>query len=267
MLHESVLVPVNHAFSPTDFKSLQTALGERLYPCEGEFLLGSKLQKNGQRSELDLGVSQIFLSQTQHVWKRGVARVQQFQEARMAFDNITDNLRRALSDRTGYEGLGRQLCGRGYFAMCSDNKTFQPSQVATQNRRCQLWVCRPTSEENSVYAVKAGQWFLNEPSSVFPVDGDTTTPADTRPMAGNILALIISPQVTADDAPFKALGATFRRLIFYPYGGTSLRVPLRTACLTLISVKNYKADLTTPPPNYYTVQIDPVTGRENSCRP
>jgi len=41
----------------------------------------------------------------------------------------------------------------------------------------------------------------------------------------------ISPQVTADDATFKSLG-------------TSLRVPLRIACLTLISVKSYKADLT-----------------------
>jgi uncharacterized protein (TIGR02596 family) len=68
-------------------------------------------------------------------------------------------------------------------------------------------------------------------------------------------------------SPFQKLGATFHRVIFYPNGSTSLRVPLRTAYLTLISAKDYKKDLTTPPPNYYTVQIDPVTGRGHSYRP
>lgn len=53
----------------------------------------------------------------------------------------------------------------------------------------------------------------------------------------------------------------------YPNGSTSLRVPLRTASLTLIPTKSYKADLSTAPPNYYTVQIDPVTGRGHSYRP
>jgi uncharacterized protein (TIGR02596 family) len=67
--------------------------------------------------------------------------------------------------------------------------------------------------------------------------------------------------------PFKSLGATFQRVIFYPNGSTSLRVPLRTAYLTLISTKNYKADLAEAPPNYYSVQIDPVTGRGHSYRP
>ncbi|MDI1314143.1 MAG: Verru_Chthon cassette protein D [Prosthecobacter sp.] len=67
--------------------------------------------------------------------------------------------------------------------------------------------------------------------------------------------------------PFQALGATFHRVIFYPNGSTSLRVPLRTAYLTLISTKSYQADLSEAPPNFYTVQIDPVTGRGHSHRP
>jgi uncharacterized protein (TIGR02596 family) len=71
----------------------------------------------------------------------------------------------------------------------------------------------------------------------------------------------------ATQIPFQTLGATFYRVIFYPNGSTSLRVPLRTAYLTLISTKSYKADLSTAPPDYYTVQIDPVTGRGHSYRP
>lgn len=67
--------------------------------------------------------------------------------------------------------------------------------------------------------------------------------------------------------PFQSLGATYYRVIFYPNGSTSLRVPLRTAYVTLISTKHYKADLSTPPSDYYTVQIDPVTGRGHSYRP
>ncbi|OYW84305.1 MAG: hypothetical protein B7Z22_10905 [Hyphomonas sp. 32-62-5] len=59
------------------------------------------------------------------------------------------------------------------------------------------------TEENTVYSVKPGQWFLKAPSSVVTSSETLTTPADTRPIAENILALIISPQVTADDAALK----------------------------------------------------------------
>ncbi|WP_395736856.1 Verru_Chthon cassette protein D [Prosthecobacter sp.] len=71
----------------------------------------------------------------------------------------------------------------------------------------------------------------------------------------------------AAQEPFKKLGATFYRVVFYPDGSTSLKIPLRTAYLTLVGVKNYKQDLATAPANYYTVQIDPVTGRGHSYRP
>ena len=82
--------------------------------------------------------------------------------------------------------------------------------------------------------------------------------------ATNVLPATTGP-VTHE--PFKRLEATFRRVILYPNGSTSLRIPLREAYLTLISTKNYQKDLATPPPNYYTVQIDPVTGRGHSYRP
>ncbi len=214
-------------------------------------------------------VSVQVLNQTQRTWKRGVARVEQFREARMAFDIITENLRQALlntyqayqyntgdtptiptsqtqspskyirqselqfatgqaqtllpgeqasmlvtqamffqarlglSDRVGYEGLNRLLCGRGYFIMYSGNDAFRPKHVTQQSSRFRLWEYRPTAEENTVYAVKSGQWFLNAPANVITAAETIATPADTRPIAENILALIISPQVTADDAELK----------------------------------------------------------------
>jgi uncharacterized protein (TIGR02596 family) len=72
---------------------------------------------------------------------------------------------------------------------------------------------------------------------------------------------------SATLSPFKQLSATFYRIIFYPNGSTSLKVPLRMSYLTLISTKNYKPSLSAAPPNYYTVQIDPVTGRGHSYGP
>lgn len=216
-----------------------------------------------------LMVSVQVLNQTQRTWKRGVARVEQFREARMAFETITENLRQALlntyqayqynsgdtptiptsatqspskyirqselqfitgqaqsllpgdqasqlvshamffqarlglSDRDGYEGLNRLLCGRGYFVMYTGNDAFRPKHVTAQSMRFRLWEYRPTAEENTVYSVKPGQWFLKAPANVITANETITTPADTRPLAENIIALIISPQVTSDDAALK----------------------------------------------------------------
>jgi uncharacterized protein (TIGR02599 family) len=214
-------------------------------------------------------VSLQVLNQTQRAWKHGVARVEQFREARVAFETITENLRMALlntyqayqynsgdtptiptsqtqspskyirqselqfvtgqaqtllpgaqasklvthaiffqarlglSDRVGYEGLNRLLCGRGYFIMHSGNDAFRPSHVTAQSSRFRLWEYRPPAEENTIYAVKPGQWFLNAPANIITASETTAKPADTRPIAENILALIISPQVTSDDAELK----------------------------------------------------------------
>ncbi|MGV3659954.1 MAG: Verru_Chthon cassette protein D [Prosthecobacter sp.] len=71
----------------------------------------------------------------------------------------------------------------------------------------------------------------------------------------------------APEEPFRSLGATFHRVRFYPGGGTSLEVPLRQAYLTLVNSNKFKQGMTEPPPNYYTVQIDPVAGRSRSYRP
>lgn len=72
---------------------------------------------------------------------------------------------------------------------------------------------------------------------------------------------------TAAHEPFKGLEATFHRVRFYPGGSTSLTIPLRQAYVTMVGSNRYQKEMTDPPPNYYTVQLDPVAGRSRSYRP
>jgi uncharacterized protein (TIGR02599 family) len=214
-------------------------------------------------------VSVQVLDQTQRTWKRGVARVEQFREARVAFESITQDLRQAilntyhayqyndgdtptipdsktqapsqyirqselqfvtghvtqllpedqasmlvthgmffqarlgLSERDGYEGLNRLLCGRGFFIMHSGDDAFRPQHVPGTRARFRLWEYRPPAEENAVYITKPGDWFKTAASGVVTTTDSVDKPSHTRPIAENIIALIISPQVTTDDAAYK----------------------------------------------------------------
>lgn len=57
----SVLVPVGFDnFTPTAFKQVQNALGERLFPSTDEFLLRAGAQSGGERQEINLGVGQLW---------------------------------------------------------------------------------------------------------------------------------------------------------------------------------------------------------------
>lgn len=71
----------------------------------------------------------------------------------------------------------------------------------------------------------------------------------------------------ADQEPFKAKNATFKRILFYPNGSTNISVPLRNAYVTLVGVDGMVIDTSKPPPNFYTIQIDPITGRAKAYRP
>lgn len=63
----SVLVPVGREnFSPTDFREVQKALGERLFASADEFLLRASAQDNGERQEIDLGVGQLWSNLETH---------------------------------------------------------------------------------------------------------------------------------------------------------------------------------------------------------
>lgn len=211
-------------------------------------------------------VSVQVLDQTQRSWKRGVANVEQFREARMAFESITQNLRQALlntylayqyndgdtptvpqsktqepqgyirqselqfvtgpaadllgggqtaalsghamffqarlglSDRAGYESLSKLLCGRGYFVMHGSDEAFRPPHVPDVRSRFRLWEYRPPAEENTVYSAETGRWFQDATTGIITDAENAAKPAHSRPIAENIVALVISPQVTQQDA-------------------------------------------------------------------
>jgi uncharacterized protein (TIGR02599 family) len=110
------------------------------------------------------------------------------------------------------------LCGRGYFISWGDDLGFRPPFLASvttvQPRfRYRLMEYSPTSESNQIYydPVNAGdlgnrrpitdpgrtrQWFQDAlaPTSTILAGESRTTRAFTRPVADNIIALVISPQ-------------------------------------------------------------------------
>lgn len=71
----------------------------------------------------------------------------------------------------------------------------------------------------------------------------------------------------AEREPFKSLGAHYRKIIFYPNASTNITLPLREAYLTLCNTRATVVDATKPPPNFYTIQIDPVNGTTRTYRP
>jgi uncharacterized protein (TIGR02596 family) len=73
---------------------------------------------------------------------------------------------------------------------------------------------------------------------------------------------------SAVDEPFKSLNAEYFRISFLPNGTTSLSAPLRQCYLTLASEEGGSGEQgARPPANYYTIQVDPVTGRARAYRP
>lgn len=211
-------------------------------------------------------MSARFISQVQTTWSASSARLEQFREARTAFETIVQSLRQAtlntyltyeyntgdtptvpttktqaprkyirhselqfisgpaadllggttpefaknhavffqapmgLSSRPGYEGLQRLLCGRGYFIMHSSDEAYRPSHITAERHRFRLWEFRPVSESNEIYTTAPGEWFANASQQIIQADETATTPSHSRPVAENIVALIISPQVSREDA-------------------------------------------------------------------
>jgi len=69
---------------------------------------------------------------------------------------------------------------------------------------------------------------------------------------------------TATGEPWTSKNAKFVAVMFNPDGSTNINAPLRTSYLTMVSDGDTE---NTSPANFYTVQIDPITGRAKSYRP
>ncbi|MFO1485578.1 MAG: Verru_Chthon cassette protein C [Verrucomicrobiaceae bacterium] len=123
----------------------------------------------------------------------------------------------ATGTQTNTENMVNLLCGRGYFVEWGDDKSFRPAfldqvgSVPTRNR-LRLMEYSPTAEMNRIYdsslrplvdsatGTNNGKRWFNEGNqaalkSVVQTNEEVKTRAFTRPIAENILALVISPQV------------------------------------------------------------------------
>lgn len=208
------------------------------------------------------------INQTQKSWMQGNARIEQYREARMAFESIVQNLSQAtlntyttykynnsatptipvnrneapneyiryselqfkvgkakdmfptqasyvtshciffqaplgVSQREGYGSLDSLLCGRGYFIMESTDVAYRPAHVLQDRIRYRLMEYRPTAEKNRVYnkIYQPGDapWYTEAGTGLIEAGETLATYAPTRPVAENILALIISPHVAPGD--------------------------------------------------------------------
>lgn len=94
-----------------------------------------------------------------------------------------------------YAGLDRLLCGRGYFVQFSSDEFFKPDFLPPgQFRyRYRLMEFSPPAERNQIYSAEPGKWFAD--AAVDKQDETVVNRNLTRPVADNILTLIISPQL------------------------------------------------------------------------
>lgn len=82
-----------------------------------------------------------------------------------------------------------------------------------------------------------------------------------------LAALNSGAEAAAQEEPFKSRSANYQSVVFYPNGSTSINLPLRLSYLTLMQPGELGGAAGSVPANYYTLQIDPVTGRGRSYRP
>lgn len=99
-------------------------------------------------------------------------------------------------------GLDRLLCARGYFVKYSSDATWVPSFIPASEfkYRYRLMEYSPPTEMNAIYAAAqapngsiATTWFSNAGASA-PASGGAAAIPMTRPVADNIIALIVSPR-------------------------------------------------------------------------
>ncbi len=98
-------------------------------------------------------------------------------------------------------GLDSLLCGRGYFVQLTDDEAFRPSFVTNQRIRYRLMEFSPPAEDNLIYtevqdsskAKSVGKWFAAAGADL-QASETATTLGLTRPIADNIVLMLISPR-------------------------------------------------------------------------
>lgn len=113
----------------------------------------------------------------------------------------------ASGSQVNTENMVNLLCGRGYFVEWGDDQPYRPPFLNQLNSvptrfRIRLMEYSPTAEMNRIYASvvrpvtsNSKLWFQDALTNIVKDNEQVATRAFTRPIAENILALIISPQL------------------------------------------------------------------------
>jgi len=156
-----------------------------------------------------------------------------FFQAPLGVTNLTSSTESQSSANT--ENMTSLLCGRGYFVKWGDDTAFRPAFLANNTLvparfRYRLMEYSPTAEMNQIYssAMKpitqnSRRWFQDAVQSNIVAGEKSTTRAFTRPIAENILALVISPQI---EVPPGTTGVTATSIApNYIYDSTLINNP------------------------------------------
>lgn len=113
----------------------------------------------------------------------------------------------AGNSQANTENMVNLMCGRGYFVEWGDDQPYRPPFLSELNSvplrfRIRLMEYSPTAEMNRIYASvvrpvtdNSKLWFQEALTNTVQDNEEVATRAFTRPIAENILALIISPQL------------------------------------------------------------------------
>jgi len=111
-----------------------------------------------------------------------------------------------IAHNAAYVGLDRLLCGRGYFVQYTSDDFFRPEilPAGLPRYRYRLMEFSPPAEKNLIYSgqdaagTQNNEWFAGAGVPLEQEENGPANPGLTRPIADNIIALIISPQTETD---------------------------------------------------------------------
>ncbi|MDZ4287559.1 MAG: Verru_Chthon cassette protein C, partial [Prosthecobacter sp.] len=102
-----------------------------------------------------------------------------------------------IAQQPGLVGLDRLLCGRGYFVQFSNDAFFRPEWLppGILRNRYRLMEFSPPAEKNLIYSsTAANPWFADAGAPMDPEESAVNLSLN-RPVADNIVSLIISPRL------------------------------------------------------------------------
>lgn len=92
-------------------------------------------------------------------------------------------------------GLSSLLCARGYFVQYGSDEDFRPNFIKSiaAKKRFRVMEYSPYAETNSIYSAPDGKWF-EDAGTAIKNDETSDTRGFTRPIADNIILLLLSPR-------------------------------------------------------------------------